>query len=85
MLFRSRGSRRSWRWAAMVDDALFDDGDEVKYGAEGEGGEGHLEEVLPAADQHENSVEETDRVQGGRHAEPDDAQFSHGRIGNVES
>src|SRR5450759_517934 len=69
----------------MVDDALFDDGDEVEYGAQGEGGQGDAKQVLAAANQGENGMQQTERIKRGGHAKPDDAHFSHGRIGELES
>ena len=71
--------------AAIVDDALFDDGDEVEDRAQGEGGQGDAEEVLAAADQGKNGMQQTERVQRGGHAQPDDAHFSHGRIAKLLS
>src|ERR1035437_2209145 len=69
----------------MVDDALFDDGDEVEYRAQGEGGQGDAKQVLAAANQGEDGMQEAERVERGGHAKPDDAHFSHGRIGELES
>src|SRR5450759_3809403 len=69
----------------MVDDALFHDGDEVEYGAQGEGGEGDAKQVLAAANQGENGMQQAERIERGGHAEPDDAHFSHGRRGELES
>src|ERR1035437_8235240 len=69
----------------MVDDALFDDGDEVEYGAQGEGGQGDAKQVLAAANQGENGMQQTERIKRGGHAKPDDAHYSHGRIGELES
>ena len=90
MLFRSErahgeGLVEVGDGAAMVDDALFDDGDEVEYGAQGEGGQGDAKQVLAAADQGENGMQQTERIERGGHAEPDDAHFSHGRKGELES
>ena len=71
--------------AAIVDDALFDDGDEVEDRAQGEGGQRDAEEVLAAADQGEDGMQEAERVKRGGHAEPDDAHFCHGRIAKLLS
>src|ERR1035441_758897 len=69
----------------MVDDALFDDGDEVEDGAQGEGGHGDAKQVLAAAHQGKNGMQQTERIERCGHAEPDDAHFSHGRRGELES
>ena len=42
-------------------------------------------QVLAAANQGKNGMEQTERIERGGHAEPDDAHFSHGRIGNRKS
>ena len=65
--------------AAVVDDAFFHDGDEVEDGAQGEGGQGDAEEVLAAANQGKDGVQQAERIERGGHAQPDDAHFSHGR------
>ncbi len=71
--------------AAIVDDALFHDGDEVENRAERKCAQRHAKQVFLFADQSKNGVQQTHRVQRGGHAQPDDAHFSHGRSGNVES
>ena len=48
--------------------------------AEGEGAQGDAEQVLAAADQGEDGVQQAERIQRGGHAQPDDAHFSHGAI-----
>ena len=52
----------------------------MKDGAEAEGAEGDAEEVLAPADQGKDGVQETEGIQRGGHAQPDDAHFSHGAI-----
>ena len=43
------------------------------------------EEVLAAANQGEDGVQQAERVKRGGHAQPDDAHFSHGRIAKLLS
>ena len=71
--------------AAVVDDALFHDGDEVEDRAEAEGAERDAEQVLAAPDQGKDGMQQAERIQRRGHAQPDDAHFSHGRIGELES
>ena len=42
-------------------------------------------EVLAAPNQGENGMEQAERIKRGGHAKPDDAHFSHGRRGELES
>ena len=39
--------------------------------------------LLAAADQGEDGVQQAERIQRGGHAQPDDAHFSHGRVGSA--
>ena len=40
----------------------------------------HAKQVLAAADQGEDGMQQAEGVQRGGHAQPDDAHFSHGAI-----
>jgi hypothetical protein len=63
----------------------FNDGDEVEDRTQGKGGQGDAKQVLAPADQGKNGMEQAERIERGGHAEPDDAHFSHGRIGELMS
>ncbi len=45
--------------------------------AEAEGAQRHAEQVLAAADQGKDGVQQAEGIQGRGHAQPDDAHFSH--------
>ena len=55
-----------------------DDGNEVEDRPQGEGPQRHAEQVLAAADQRKDGVQQAERVQSRGHTQPDDAHFSHG-------
>ena len=46
---------------------------------------GTVKEVLAAANQGKDGMEQTERIERGGHAEPDDAHFCHGRIAKLLS
>jgi hypothetical protein len=64
----------------MIDEAFFDDRYEMEDGTDGEGAQRDAKQVFAAPDEGKDRVHETDGVQRGGHAQPDDAQFSHGAI-----
>ena len=69
----------------IAENALFDDGNEVEDRPQDEGPQRHAEQVLAAADQRKNGVQEAERVQSRGHRQPDDAHFSHGVVRYSES
>ena len=66
--------------AEVVDDAFFDDRDEVEHRADSKSAEGYAEEMFASPHQRKDGVHETEGVQRGGHAQPDNAHFSHGAI-----
>ena len=45
----------------------------------------HAEQMLAAADQGKDGVQQAERIQCRGHAQPDDAHFSHGAVRYSES
>ena len=55
----------------------------MKYRGEAESAQRDTEQLLAPADQGEDGMQEAEGVQGGGHAKPDDAHFSHERSRNL--
>ena len=58
------------RWGG---DAIVDGGDEMKDGAQAEGGESYRKQAVTAADQGQNSVEQAQGIEGSGDAQPENA------------
>ena len=60
-----------------MDDPFFHNGDEMEDGAYGECPQRHAKQMLAAAYQGQDRVQQAQGVQRGSYAQPDDAHFSH--------
>src|SRR5262249_40917983 len=63
--------------AAVAQDALFHNRDEMEDRSQTEGAQGDAIEMLAAPNQHEDGVQQTEGIQSRRNPQPDDAHRSH--------
>src|ERR1035441_3918233 len=64
--------------APVIDDPHFNNGYEMKNRSQRKRSQRHAKQVFAPPDERKNGMQQPQRVQGSRHAQPDDAHFSHG-------